>query len=1213
MRMRVSLCMIARDEAANLPACLGSVADLVDEMIVVDTGSTDDTREVAQRLGARVVDFDWVDHFAAARNESIRHASGDWIFWLDGDEHLDDDNRGKLRALLEQLRDENAAYTMKQRSPPGPGSDDAVVFDQCRLFRNDPGLRWQYRVHEQIQPAVERTGGVVHPTDIVIEHSGYQDPALYRRKAERNLRLLLLEDGERPGDPFVLFNLGWTYKHLGQTVTALAYYRRALERCPPGVSIHRKLYALLARGHYELGQRQEALAACRAGRQRYPDDVELLFLEALALSDLGDLKAAEECLVRLLASTPTDAYAISADAGMRGYKARHNLARIYRAQGRAAEAEAQWRAALAERPDCVQALCELGELYVETGRAAEAEPIIRDLDGLGPLGALAATLLRAQTQMASGDFAEARRLLEGAIAAGPPALEPRVLLSRLLLRHGDDRAAAEKALRSVLAIDPHHAEARQNLAALRGARGQPSPARPGPRMCVSLCMIARDEAPNLPACLGSVADLVDEMIVVDTGSTDDTREVAQRLGARVVDFAWVDDFAAARNESIRHAGGDWIFWLDGDERLDEDNRRKLRGLFAGLQDENVAYVMKQRSVTDPASGEAGVFEHARLFRNRPDVRWHYRVHEQILPALERSRSEQRFTDIVIEHAGYEDPALYRGKQERNLRLLQRQDAEEPNDSLTQFNLGLTCQVLGRTAEALGYWRRSLELAPPTVSWARKLYALLAGAHRDLGRQDEALTWCRTGLTHYPDDTELLFLEASLLSARGDLAGAEARLLRLLETPAPTYFAAGVDIGLRGYKARHNLGLIYRAQQRHAEAEAQWRAALAERPAYVPAALALGDLFLALDRRDEMDQVIRQLEALPQGRVAVAQLRAADHASRGDLAAARQILEEALAAAPRTPELLLQLSRVLLREGRHWTAAEKVLRDLLALNPNHYEARNNLTVLLRQQGRSADSPPAAGAGAPIPKDAKVAEPGRDAGQPYTREFQVHTHLQAHRSAQEVVPHVLELLQPQSIVDVGCGVGSWLAVFRQHGIHDVLGVDGAYVDQKLLQIPREQFLAHDLSKPLRLGRQFDLAMSLEVAEHLPAESAATFIESLVGLAPVVLFSAAVPFQGGTHHVNEQWPGYWAQLFERHDYVVVDGLREKVWLNDRVEWWYCQNLLVFCRPDALVRYPRLRSELAHTAPARLAVVHPKMFLQAVAVIHDLHRQLAQLRQGK
>src|SRR5262249_33980822 len=105
----------------------------------------------------------------------------------------------------------------------------------------------------------------------------------------------------------------------------------------------------------------------------------------------------------------------------------------------------------------------------------------------------------------------------------------------------------------------------------------------GARPRVSLCMIVRDEEANLPACLASAADLVDEVVVVDTGSTDRTREVAARFGARVFDFPWVDDFAAARNESLRHATGDWVFWMDADDRLDEDNRGRLRGLFAGLR------------------------------------------------------------------------------------------------------------------------------------------------------------------------------------------------------------------------------------------------------------------------------------------------------------------------------------------------------------------------------------------------------------------------------------------------------------------------------------------------------------------------------------------------------------------------------------------------------------------------------------------------------
>ena len=122
---------------------------------------------------------------------------------------------------------------MTQLSSVAAHDEDSAVFQQCRLFRNLPAIRWQYRVHEQIQPAIERSGGAVRRTGITIEHSGYQDAALYRRKLERNLRLLLLEDQDRPGDAFTLMNLGWAYKDLGQVPTALEYYERSLAPARP--------------------------------------------------------------------------------------------------------------------------------------------------------------------------------------------------------------------------------------------------------------------------------------------------------------------------------------------------------------------------------------------------------------------------------------------------------------------------------------------------------------------------------------------------------------------------------------------------------------------------------------------------------------------------------------------------------------------------------------------------------------------------------------------------------------------------------------------------------------------------------------------------------------------------------------------------------------------------------------------------------------------
>jgi SAM-dependent methyltransferase len=200
-------------------------------------------------------------------------------------------------------------------------------------------------------------------------------------------------------------------------------------------------------------------------------------------------------------------------------------------------------------------------------------------------------------------------------------------------------------------------------------------------------------------------------------------------------------------------------------------------------------------------------------------------------------------------------------------------------------------------------------------------------------------------------------------------------------------------------------------------------------------------------------------------------------------------------------------------------------------------------------------------------------------------------------------VLELLPVRSVLDVGCGDGSWLRVFQKLGVHDILGIDGEYVTEDLLQIPRDRFQAVDLRKPFGLKRVFDLAISLEVAEHLPAESASGFVASLCGLAPAVLFSAAIPFQGGNHHINEQWPDKWAELFTEHKYVPVDFLRKRVWQNETVEWWYAQNTLLFVRAGLLDSNTQLKAEFERTNPDQLRLVHPRQYLY----LQSLYREAA------
>lgn len=202
-----------------------------------------------------------------------------------------------------------------------------------------------------------------------------------------------------------------------------------------------------------------------------------------------------------------------------------------------------------------------------------------------------------------------------------------------------------------------------------------------------------------------------------------------------------------------------------------------------------------------------------------------------------------------------------------------------------------------------------------------------------------------------------------------------------------------------------------------------------------------------------------------------------------------------------------------------------------------------------------------------------------------------------AASVVVPLVLEWVSPASVLDVGCGTGGWLDCFRKCGLEDVLGIDGPWVRDSELLIP-EFFQQVDLSAPFALGRVFDLVVCLEVAEHLPAECAETLISSLARHGNVVLFSAAAPYQGGTHHVNEQWLSYWVEKWAEHGYVGVDPLRRRIWerLGLHETWIYAQNAVFFVKEEALPNYPKLHDEYKYQCGPPLSLVHPRMFSQHV-----------------
>lgn len=377
----------------------------------------------------------------------------------------------------------------------------------------------------------------------------------------------------------------------------------------------------------------------------------------------------------------------------------------------------------------------------------------------------------------------------------------------------------------------------------------------GRRPKLSLCMIVKDEEEFIEGCLQSVQGLVDEIVVVDTGSTDRTVEIAKRYGAKVVHHPWRDDFSDARNVSLQHATGDWGLWLDADERLDPASAQAIR---RAIQDYSFGgYILEIHNEMGD-SPEDGVFVHraCRVFRLLPTTRFEGRIHEQIAPSLERHGYEVAFLKgAVIRHLGYRSRIVQqRNKNERAIRLLQMELQQDPDNLFQRFNLANAYYVVGNYPKVIQELDPIVDRIAPTQDHAGVAYVLLAHSLQTQGRHEEVLATHQRALARGVDHPGLYFADGYAYLALRRYAEAAQAFHKTLETYRGDHITG--DATIAGFKTYYGLAQAYLGLGNLDESERYCRLSLQERSRTMEAHYLLAQI---LFQKGNLDEGMRELE------------------------------------------------------------------------------------------------------------------------------------------------------------------------------------------------------------------------------------------------------------------------------------------------------------------------------------------------------------------
>ena len=650
--VRLSQCMIVKNEEKNIEQALLWAKGIAFEQIVVDTGSTDRTIEIAERMGAKVLHFEWINDFAAAKNFAIEHATGNWIALLDADEYFPPEDAKRLMLFLKQFQnDRSTRETVLALGCELVNVDDngnpTTSSHQLRIFRNLPFLRYEGKVHERLTVDVDKTTIL---DGVKFIHTGYTASAMEEKnKTERNENLLRLELERNPNDLNIKAYLAdvLRLKPDNESVAEAERYFTDVINSGIGADVHDKLkhkaFIYFANKYSQIAATAaQGEGVCRRALLEFPGNLDFEYFLAVALKNLGRQDEALEVLKKCEAKL-SDATAINES--------------IY-------------------------------------------------------------------------------------ISVNPSWIHSQI----------NEVAKCDK--RTVPLSHPSR---------------------------LSLCMIAKNEERNITTALASVRDIASQMIVVDTGSTDKTAQIAQKLGADVHHFNWINDFSAARNYSIEKATGEWIIYLDADEYFTPENAQKLASCINEIQDDEKLQKSTQAISMmivnlDDNQKPMTKFSAVRVFKNIPSIRFKGKIHEQ--PSIDSSKILNA-DDIEIMHTGYSESAHKEtGKGQRNTLLLREELKNDPDNINNKAYLANSLSMSKNEkdqAEAVSLITEILcsNNANKVHSVLKvKMYIFMINRYiSELADYNKSEEMCLDALNVFPHSVDFEYLLATVKAKKGDYQSA----------------------------------------------------------------------------------------------------------------------------------------------------------------------------------------------------------------------------------------------------------------------------------------------------------------------------------------------------------------------------------------------------------------------------------------------------------